>query len=152
MEFLLSRCRSLDGDTHHPRKLNIGSYFMFTALERIRRKIHMGWSGRKYNSTYCPKLRKCENRKCRCHAKPYSSSDFIGWFWKSADGRAWKPAPTKCDRTIKFYTTKRYREITGNQTNKLWQCGFYDRILRDEAEFQRAWEYIEYNALKEYGR
>ena len=32
----------------------------------------------------------------------------------------------------------------------MWQKGFYDRVLRNETEFQRAWEYIEYNALKEY--
>lgn len=51
---------------------------------------------------------------------------------------------------LKSYTTKRYREIAGNKTDKLWQRGFYDRIIRDEAKFQRAWEYIEYNALKNY--
>ena len=32
----------------------------------------------------------------------------------------------------------------------MWQKGFYDRVLRNETEFQRAWEYIEYNALKAY--
>lgn len=53
---------------------------------------------------------------------------------------------------LKSYTTKRYWEITGQKSKKLWQRGFYDRIIRNEAEFQRAWEYIEYNVLKEYGR
>ena len=51
---------------------------------------------------------------------------------------------------LKSYTTKRYREITGNKTDKLWQRGFYDRVIRNETEYLRAWEYIEYNALKEY--
>ena len=32
----------------------------------------------------------------------------------------------------------------------IWQRGFYDRIVRNETEYLRAWEYIEYNALKEY--
>ena len=67
--------------------------------------------------------------------------------------KARKPTATPLQGVIgqlKSYTTKRYREITGNKTDKLWQRGFYDRIIREEAEFQRAWEYIEYNALKNY--
>ncbi len=50
---------------------------------------------------------------------------------------------------LKSYTTKWYREITGQKSEKLWQRGFYDRVIRNEAEFQRAWEYTEYNALKD---
>jgi len=51
---------------------------------------------------------------------------------------------------LKSYTTKRFLEITGQKTEKLWQRGFYDRIIRNSAEFENAWNYIEYNALKEY--
>ena len=51
---------------------------------------------------------------------------------------------------LKSYTTKRYRELTHKKDTKLWQRGFYEHIIRNETEFQRAWEYIEYNALKEY--
>ena len=51
---------------------------------------------------------------------------------------------------LKSYTTKRYRELTHEKNAKLWQRGFYDRIVRNETEYLRAWEYIEYNALKEY--
>ena len=53
---------------------------------------------------------------------------------------------------LKSYTTKRYRELTHEKDAKLWQRGFYEHIIRNETEFRRAWEYIEYNALKEYGK
>ena len=53
---------------------------------------------------------------------------------------------------LKSYTTKRYRELTHKKDAKLWQRGFYEHIIRNETEFRRAWEYIEYNALKEYGK
>lgn len=33
---------------------------------------------------------------------------------------------------------------------KLWQRSFYDHIIRSDADYQKTWEYIEYNALKEY--
>ncbi len=51
---------------------------------------------------------------------------------------------------LKSYTTKRYRDITENKTDRLWQRGFCDRIIRNRAEFENAWNYIEHNALKEY--
>ena len=33
---------------------------------------------------------------------------------------------------------------------KLWQRGYYDRIIRNQSDFEYHWNYIEYNALKEY--
>ena len=32
----------------------------------------------------------------------------------------------------------------------LWQRGYYDRIIRNQSDFEYHWNYIEYNALKEY--
>ncbi len=32
----------------------------------------------------------------------------------------------------------------------MWQKGFYDHIVRTEDEYYNIWNYIEYNALKEY--
>lgn len=32
----------------------------------------------------------------------------------------------------------------------IWQRSYYDEIIRDEHHFQHVWNYIEYNALKEY--
>ena len=33
---------------------------------------------------------------------------------------------------------------------KLWQRGYYDHIIRNQSYFEYHWNYIEYNALKEY--
>lgn len=51
---------------------------------------------------------------------------------------------------MKSYTTKRFFEMTGKTQEPLWQRGFYDRVIRNQTEWERAWEYIEYNALKIY--
>ena len=53
---------------------------------------------------------------------------------------------------LKSYTTKRYRDIGGKTDSALWQRSFYDRIIRNQAEFENAWNYITYNAFKEYGK
>ena len=34
--------------------------------------------------------------------------------------------------------------------HNLWQRGYMDHIIRNQSDFERHWEYIEYNALKEY--
>ena len=48
---------------------------------------------------------------------------------------------------------KQYKGIVTKRLGfSMWQKGFYDRVLRNETEFQRAWEYIEYNAVKEYAQ
>ena len=33
---------------------------------------------------------------------------------------------------------------------KIWQRSFYDRVIRNQKEYENAWQYVEYNALKEY--
>lgn len=53
---------------------------------------------------------------------------------------------------IKSYTTKLYRERGNDKSVILWQRSFYDHIIRNEADYQNTWNYIEYNALKEYGK
>lgn len=54
-------------------------------------------------------------------------------------------------RNLKSYTTKKYWELTGEKNNVLWQRGYYDHIIRNQSDFEHHWNYIEYNALKEYG-
>lgn len=61
-------------------------------------------------------------------------------------------APRSSPPTVSAVIAAFKRFVNQETGENIWQHGFYDRILRDEAEFQRAWEYIEYNALKEYGR
>lgn len=53
---------------------------------------------------------------------------------------------------LKSYTTKLYRDIGGETGGTLWQRSFYDRIIRNQTEFENAWNYITYNAFKEYGK
>ena len=52
-------------------------------------------------------------------------------------------------RNFKSYTTKKYWEISSNKNDVLWQRGYYDRIIRNQSDFEYHWNYIEYNALKE---
>lgn len=53
---------------------------------------------------------------------------------------------------IKSYTTKIYRKNENDNSLILWQRSFYDHIIRNETDFQNAWNYIEYNALKKYSK
>lgn len=46
-----------------------------------------------------------------------------------------------------------FKHLTNKQVGfNLWQRSFYDHIIRNETDFQNTWNYIEYNALKEYGK
>lgn len=46
-----------------------------------------------------------------------------------------------------------FKHITNRKVGfNLWQSSFYDHIIRNETDFQNTWNYIEYNALKEYGK
>ena len=37
-----------------------------------------------------------------------------------------------------------------NPSLNIWQRGYYDHIIRNQSDFEYHWNYIEYNALKEY--
>ena len=49
-----------------------------------------------------------------------------------------------------------YKSITTKLSNKndnflgrtIWQRGYYDHIIRNEAEYQKIWEYVDTNQLK----
>ena len=53
-------------------------------------------------------------------------------------------------RNFKSYTTKKYWDLSGDKNGVLWQSRYMDHIIRNQSDFERHWEYIEYNALKEY--
>ena len=56
-------------------------------------------------------------------------------------------------QVIGYFKANTSKELHKTEPNlQVWQRGFYEHIIRNETEFQRAWEYIEYNALKEYGK
>lgn len=51
---------------------------------------------------------------------------------------------------FKSYTAKLYREKIGESKTVLWQRGYYNHIVRNQDDFHNIWNYVEYNALKEY--
>ncbi len=48
-------------------------------------------------------------------------------------------------RAFKPATTKRLNELNGTPAHQLWQRNYYERIIRDERELNRAREYIHAN-------
>jgi REP element-mobilizing transposase RayT len=42
--------------------------------------------------------------------------------------------------------------LANKSDGKVWQRGYYDRVIRNQREFENCWNYIEYNALKEYAK
>ena len=74
---------------------------------------------------------------------------------KGGSERALRESPPQrslLSQIIGYFKANTSKEIHQTQPNlTVWQRGFYDRIIRNQAEFVNAWEYIEYNALKEYG-
>lgn len=44
-----------------------------------------------------------------------------------------------------------FKKYTNSECGiSIWQRSYYDHIIRNQKEYEGAWEYIEYNALKEY--
>jgi len=44
-----------------------------------------------------------------------------------------------------------FKRFTNKESGcSLWQRGFYDRIVRNQAEYEKIWHYTEYNDLKIY--
>ena len=42
------------------------------------------------------------------------------------------------------------RLVNRDCKQKIWQRGYIDHIIRNQTDFENHWNYIEYNALKEY--
>ena len=59
------------------------------------------------------------------------------------------PAPTPDLSGIvgafKSVTTKAINQLMGTPGQKLWQRSFYDHVIRNEADYLRAWQYIDDN-------
>lgn len=51
-------------------------------------------------------------------------------------------------RTYKSITTKLCNQHNHILRQKIWQPRYHDRIIRDENEYQKLWEYIDNNPLK----
>ncbi len=64
------------------------------------------------------------------------------------NGTMWASSPTtKIETIIRSLKTLVTKEIGFS----IWQRSYFDEIIRNDKQFQNAWNYIEYNALKEYG-
>ena len=49
--------------------------------------------------------------------------------------------------SIKSYSAKQIPQVMGH-IGKVWEDGRYDRLMRNEEEFQQKWEYIRQNPVK----
>lgn len=60
--------------------------------------------------------------------------------------KASSPTSTDLSTVIRTFKTMVTKEIG----TPIWQRSFYDEIIKSETHFQNVWNYIAYNALKEY--
>jgi len=58
------------------------------------------------------------------------------------------PSLSSIIRQLKTYTNKVYNNFDKSSSLILWQRSFYDRVIRDERDYQKTWQYIETNPLK----
>ena len=62
------------------------------------------------------------------------------------NGTMWASSPTKVETVVRSLKTMVTKEIGFS----MWQRSYNDEIIKSEKHFQDVWNYIEYNALKEY--
>lgn len=65
---------------------------------------------------------------------------------KNDDGTMRASSPTDLSTVVRTFKTMVTREIG----QSIWQRSFYDEIIKNETHFQNAWNYVAFNALKEY--
>ncbi|HSB89745.1 MAG TPA: transposase [Anaerolineales bacterium] len=51
-------------------------------------------------------------------------------------------------QNLKAVTSRRIRSLWGARTRRVWQRGFYDHVIRNEADLRRIRTYIEENPLR----
>ncbi len=69
----------------------------------------------------------------------------------SLPGRAFAVVPRSLGavvRAFKAATTKRANELCGTPARPVWQRNYYERVIRDDRELNRAREYVRANPLK----
>lgn len=60
-------------------------------------------------------------------------------------GLPWSSAPT-----IPNVVTAFKKFVNRDCKRNIWQRGYIDHIIRNQADYENHWNYVEYNALKEY--
>ena len=66
-------------------------------------------------------------------------------------GAGSKPARTSLSeamRQFKTFSARKINLVRGTPGKPLWQRGFYDHIIRNEADYLRIWQYIDTNPAK----
>ena len=66
-------------------------------------------------------------------------------------GAGSKPARTPITeimRQFKTFSARKINEMRGMQGAPIWQRGYYDHVIRDEADYLRIWDYIDTNPAK----
>ena len=66
-------------------------------------------------------------------------------------GAGSKPARTplpEAIRQFKTFSTRKINQMRGTPGKPVWQRGYYDHIIRDEAGYLRDWQYIGTNPAK----
>lgn len=84
-----------------------------------------------------------------------NKANYNGSLWtaskeeKDYKGTVWAPSPTASLSTVvRTFKTMVTKEIG----TAIWQRSFYDEVIKDETHFQNVWNYIAFNALKEYAK
>ena len=57
-------------------------------------------------------------------------------------------APNPTNQTIPKFISLFKRYCNREHGQNMWQRSFHDHIIRDENDYEKMWEYIEYNHLK----
>jgi len=64
------------------------------------------------------------------------------------DGPSRAPAPTRANQTIPSFASA-LKRMTGRYCGvAIWQRGYYDHVIRNDADFLRVWNYIDTNPAK----
>ena len=64
------------------------------------------------------------------------------------NGPSGTPAPTKANQAIPAYVSTLKRLTNRTCDRELWHRGYYDHVIRNEADFLRIWTYIDANPAK----
>lgn len=80
-------------------------------------------------------------------AQPLAALPPYGWGVPLAGKPARTPLP-EAIRQFKTFSARKINQMRGTPGKPVWQRGYYDHIIRDEAGYLRDWQYIDTNPAK----
>ncbi len=63
-------------------------------------------------------------------------------------GASPRPTVSEIIGAYKSLVTRQYNMVCGRKGQKLFQTSFHDHIIRDEADYQKHWQYIDTNPAR----